>query len=138
KPGHDWADRAAIESLETPLAALGFTGAGTFGIDEMPEVFVRFLVKEDERIGAAIYEHPKLGAWIDLFSHYENATGITYTTARPTGLDERPGAKTVNAPGTSSEALYRRLLAERPSGALVELTTGNIVQRFEDVYAKST
>jgi hypothetical protein len=138
RPGHAWTDGAAVEALDAPLAAVGFTDAGTYGIDEMPEVFVRFLVKEDQRVAAAIYEHPKVGAWIDLFSHYQNETGITYTTARPTGLDERPGAKTVNAPGTRSEALYQRLLAERPAGAMEEITAGNVVRRFEDVYAKST
>jgi hypothetical protein len=104
----------------------------------MPEVFVKFLLLEKERVAAANYEHPQVGTWIDLFSHYIDGTGVTYTTARPTGLDERPGAKTILAPGSPSAVLYRRMISERPAGGLEEITAANVVRRFEDVYAGST
>lgn len=47
---------------------------------------------------------------------------VTYTTSRPTGLDPRPGTQTVNAPAADPEALYQRLLRERPTGDLKNVT----------------
>src|SRR5690349_15634096 len=68
---HQWTDGAAVEALATPLVGRGFEAAGDpFGITEMPQVFLRFLIQPEQRVGACIYEHPKIGTWIDLFSHF--------------------------------------------------------------------
>jgi hypothetical protein len=138
RPGHPWTNGAAVDALTAPLPALGFSEAGTYGIQEMAGLFLKLLVQSDQRIAACIYEHPKVGTWIDFFSQYKDGTGITYTTARPTGLDQRPGAKTVHAPGTGAEALYHQMCRERPAGELEEMTPANVVSRFEDAYARAT
>jgi hypothetical protein len=138
RPGHAWTNGPGVDVLAAPLSSLGFSEAGTYAIQEMAGVCVKFLVQPDQRLAACIYEHPKAGTWIDLFSHYKDGTGVTYTTARPTGLDQRPGTQTVHAPGVASEALYRQMLRERPAGELEEMTPANVVGRFEDVYARAT
>lgn len=137
RPGHPWTNSAAVEALAVPLPSLGFSEAGTYGIQEMAGLFLKLLVQPDQRIAACIYEHPKVGTWIDLFSHYKDGTGLTYTTARPTGLDQRRGARTVHAPGTGTEALYQQMLRERPAGDLEEMTPANVVGRFEGAYLRA-
>jgi hypothetical protein len=138
EPGHAWADGAAVEALAAPLASLGFQEAGVYGIQEMAGVVVRFLVQPGECVIACIYEHPQVGTWIDLAARYVDGRSITCTTARATGLDPKPGAQTIRAPGASSEELYQRLLRERPAGDLEEVTLANVVDRFQDAYARET
>jgi hypothetical protein len=138
EPDHEWDDGPAVEALAAPLPSLGFQEAGTYSIDEMDGVFVRFLVQPDQQVVTCIYEHPSAGTWIDFVSKYRDSRSVTYTTMPPTGLDKQPGATTVNAPGTDSEALYQRLLRERPAGDLMEVTPASVVQMFEDAYAKET
>jgi hypothetical protein len=138
KPGHPWTNGSAVDALAAPLPSLGFSEAGTYGIQEMTGLFLRLLVQSDQRIAACIYEHPKAGTWVDFFSHYKDGTGVTYTTARPTGLDQRPGAQTVHAPGVGSEALYQQMLRERPAGELEEMTPANVVERFVEAYTRAT
>jgi len=138
EPGHAWSNNAAMAALAAPLASLGFSDVGIYGIEAMAGLFLRLLVQPDQRVAACIYEHPKVGTWIDFFSHYKDGTSVTYTTARPTGLDQRPGAKTVHASGMDSEALYQQMLRERPAGEMEEMTPENVVGRFEDAYARAT
>jgi hypothetical protein len=137
-PGHLWKNGAAVDALAAPLVAHGFEEAGTYRIEEMAGVVVRFLAHSGERIAACIYEHPKVGTWIDLVSRYRDDRGITYTTSKPTGLDQRPGTQTVHAPGTGADALYHRMLRERPAGELEEITPASVPALFVDAYARST
>ena len=136
--GHVWTNPGAMQVMGRPLPALGFEDAGVFGIQEMAGVYLRLLVQPEQRVAACLYEHPKIGNWIDFFCHRSDGTSFTYTTARPTGLDQRPGCTTVNAPDCTAEALYQRLLHERPARDWIEMTTANVGQRFQDAYARST
>jgi hypothetical protein len=133
-----WADREAVEELATPLKQLGFEEAGVFSIREMEGVCVRLMAQPAQSIAACVYEHPQAGHWIDLVCEYSDERSVTYTTSRATGLDPRPGTQTVNAPGTDPEALYQRLLRERPNGDLKEITPTSVATLFTDAYAKST
>jgi hypothetical protein len=136
EPGHCWLDNAAVNAVTAPLAPLGFREAGTFTIQEMPGVAVRFLVQPDQRVAACVCEHPRVGTWYDLVARYQDGRSITYTTARPTGLDPRPKTQTVRAEGTASDVLYQRLLSERPAGDLIEMTEASVVDRFQTAYAE--
>jgi hypothetical protein len=138
EPEHVWADADAVEEIASPLASLGFQEAGTFAIEEMAGVMVRFLIQPDQRVIACIYEHPQAGTWFDLVARYQDGRSLTYTTAPPTGLDKQPGTQTVNAPGTSADELYRRLLCECPVGDREEITAATVVHRFQDAYARET
>jgi hypothetical protein len=138
RPGHAWTNEAAMKTLATPLPALGFEEAGIYSIPEMAGCYVRLFAQPEQRVAACLYEHPKAGNWIDFYSHAPDGASFTYTTARPTGLDQRPGCTTVNAPDSTAEALYQRLLVERPAGEWIEMPTANVVERFQDAYARST
>jgi hypothetical protein len=138
RPGHSWTNTSAMETMAAPLPGLGFQDAGIYGIEEMAGVFLRLFAQPEQRVAACLYEHPKAGNWIDFYSHAPDGTSFTYTTARPTGLDQRPGCTTVNAPECTAEALYQRLISERPAREWVEMTPANVVERFQDAYARST
>jgi hypothetical protein len=134
----DWDDPEAVERLLAPLAAHGFQEAGDFSVDEMEGVLVRFRVQPNQRVVACVCEHPQAGVWLDLVSSYRDGTAVTFTTSQPTGLESRPGCRKVNAPEMAPEALYERLLRERPAGDLEEWTAANVATKFEDAYARET
>jgi hypothetical protein len=137
QPEHVWTDAAAVQALAAPLPALGFAEAGTYRVDDLPGVFCRFLVHVEERVAACIYEHPKVGTWIDLFSHYRDEGTFTASTAADHGMDKRPGATGFHAPGTTSDALYEQMLRERPRAGLIDMTPANVVERFVWAWARS-
>src|SRR5215212_5706154 len=121
-----WVDRGEAEELALSLRRLGFEEAGVYRIREMEGVVVRLMAHPARSIAACVYEHPQAGHWIDLVCEYSDGRSVTFTTSRPTGLDQRPGTQTINAPGTEPEALYQRLLRERPTGDLKEVTPTSV------------
>ena len=131
-----WKDAAAAGAIADPLLARGFEDAGTYRIQEMP-VVVRLLAHPGDSLLAAVYEHPQVGVWCDVVGRYEDATSITFTTAKPSGLDHRPGHPTVNAPGLNPASLLARVRAERPKGVLRPVTVKTVVRVFEESYAES-
>jgi hypothetical protein len=133
-----WLDRDAAHELAWEFAEQGFAGAGTNRIVEMQAFRVHLLVHEADRLVAAIYEHPQAGQWFDVVAGYADGTSITFTTARETGLDPRPGHPVVHAPPTSPRALIERLRWERPAGTLRPATIDSVVRDFETAYADST
>ncbi len=133
-----WRSAAAARALAAPLIEHGFEDAGTYRINEMPGVLVQLLAKPAESFYAAIYEHPQAGHWIDVVTRYQNGDGVTFTTARPTGLESAPGHTTVNAPGTPALALYTRARAERPPGKLKPALTESAAYDFMASYAEET
>lgn len=132
-----WTDRAAADGLATPLLDQGFEDAGTFAITEMPGVLCRLLVEPRDAIGAVVYEHPKVGTWLELVSRYTDGTSVTFSTSRPTGIAPRPGHHSVHAPGTTAAALLERIRAERPLRSLQPLTAATFPRAFENGYAES-
>lgn len=125
-----------VAPMAAPLAAHGFQEAGCYKIEEMPGVVARFWVQPEQRVVACICEHPVAKTWIDLVSSYPDDTSVTYSTSRPTGLEPRPGNRKVNAPELGTEALYQRLLRERPAGEPEEWTAENAARKFEEAYAR--
>jgi len=138
QPGHQWKDAAAVSRLVVPLLKRGFTDLGPYSVDVMPHVTLRFLVNPAVSIYACVYEHAKAGIWLDLVSRYDDGSGATFTTVRPTGLDPNPRETVVHAPGASSDTLYGRMLVERPQRPLVRLDAGEVIRLFEAVYTEQT
>jgi hypothetical protein len=134
---HSWADENAAESATEALAENGFVDAGTYHILEMPGVTVRLLANSVESFYAAVYEHPRAGHWLDLFARYQDHTSITFTTARPTGLGQRPGHRVVHAPEAGAFQLCERALAEMPEGTLRPVSVDRAAHDFEEAYAES-
>ena len=116
--------------------ARGFTEVGVFAVKEMPQVAICLLAKPAEAVCAAVYEHPKVGTWVELFSRYQDGTGITYSTMPDRGLEPRPGHPAIHAPGTSAEALYDRIMRERPQQPLAVITPEKLPHYFELAYAE--
>jgi hypothetical protein len=135
---HDpfWKEKSRVQSLVEPLVALGFEAAGTYGIEEMEGVRLEALVKPEEGVYGAVYEHERAGTWIDLVSLYQDGTSLTYSTA-PHGstLDQRPGHGKLYMPELDPSALYERMLAERPRHALARVSTSEFPAAFEKAYA---
>ncbi len=134
---HAWRNAGAIAALETPLAAKGFMVTGTYRIPEMPPLAIRLLAKIPEASYACIYEHEKAGTWVEIFSRYQDGTGITYTIMPARGLKPRPGHPVVHLPGLNSSELYARFIAARPSGSLEHFRLEDLARYFERSYAES-
>ncbi|MBI1797834.1 MAG: hypothetical protein HYR74_12385 [Candidatus Eisenbacteria bacterium] len=131
-----WSNRAAADALATPLLDAGFEDAGTFAVGAMPGVICRLMVEPRDAIGAAIYEHPKAGTWLELVTRYADGATASFSTLKPTGMAPRPGHTSVHAPGTQPLALLERMRAERPLKTLAPLTAATYPRTFEAAYAE--
>jgi len=133
--GHVWSDPARFAALTEPLRSLGFSEAGTYEIPEMAGTTIAFYAQLTDQVACAIYDHPKVGVWLNFYSHYRDGRRVTASTRPASGLESQPGATTIHAPGTPASALYQRFLRERPAGELEPMTPMNVVARFEAVFA---
>jgi hypothetical protein len=136
QPGYPWKKPVAVSKLAGPLASRGFTDLGPYRIDVMPELTVRVLVNSTVSVYACVYEHATAGIWLDLVSRYEDGSRATFTTLRSNGINQRPQDTIVRAPSASSEALYGRMLTERPQRALLRLDPATVIRLFESAYAE--
>lgn len=137
RPGHAWADPAAHTALAEPLRGLGFFDVGPFEVPELPGTCLALSVQVADRAACAIYEHPKVGPWIEFFAHYPDGRRFTSTSRPSTGLDPAPGATVIHAPGVATAALYRQFLHGRPKEEAVAMTPEGVVARFEAAWAES-
>ncbi len=131
-----WKDGAAARAIAAPLLEHGFQDGGSYKIQEMP-VTVRLFAHPGDCLYAAIYEHPQVGVWFDIVTRLANGESITFTTSRPSGLDQRPGHPTVHVPGAAPLTLLSRACAGRPRGVYQPATVGAAARFFEQAYAES-
>ena len=94
-----------IEGHARALRELGFTEAGSYTVDVLP-VTIRFLVKESDCVYAAIYEHPKVGVWLNLIILHEDGTSVTFTNTQDRGLEKRPGHPVFHFYRTTAAQLF--------------------------------
>ena len=132
-----WRDAGEVAPLVAPLLQRGFREAGVFRVRELPGLTLQLLVKSDESLMAAIYEHTQVGHWIDLAARYQDGTSVTFTTSRPSGLKDRPGHPVHNAPGLGAAELLRRAAAAMPKRPLAEVTPFTAPRMFEHAYAEA-
>jgi len=85
-----------------------------------------------------LYAHPVAGRWFDLVCKYADGRSATFTTARTTGLNQRPRHAIIHVPGASPEALYRQGQSERPVGELKSISASTVAAEFENAYAEAT
>src|SRR5439155_16193255 len=101
-PDHVWTNKDAVDAHAQALRATGFTDAGSFTIDVLP-VTTQFSLKKPDDVYAVIYEHPKVGVWLNLVILYENGASMTLTTTTDRGLEKRPGHPTLHVPGAPAD-----------------------------------
>jgi hypothetical protein len=137
-------DRAAAEPWHDPgpareatraLRAAGFEEAGTWTVRELPGTLVALLAHASEGFYAAIYEHPRVGHWVDLFTYFADGTSATFTSNAPSGLDPRPGHRLENLPGAPAAALLERARGARPRLAPAPHAPGRAVSDFTRAWA---
>ncbi len=130
-----WHDAEAAEALCWPLIEHGFEDAGVHTVREMPGVVIRLFASAGESLWAAVYEHPKAGRWVEVYTRYMDGTSATFSTHPPHGLEPRPGDVVVHAPGFSVEDLVARALGERPRRSMKPARSTTAVHEFEQAYA---
>lgn len=135
--GNAWKNPAPVQPLLSQLSQRGFHDAGVFRVTEMPGLTLQLLVKSDESLVAAIYEHPQAGHWLDLAARYQDGTSITFSTSQPSGLDDRPGHPIYNHPDLDASSLYARAHQQMPRKALAAVTPFTAPRVFEHAYAES-
>jgi hypothetical protein len=133
-----WQDPDPAAGVASSLQSLGFQDAGTYRVPELSGLTIQLMANPSDCQYAAIYEHPKAGHWFDVYSHFTDGTSFTCTTARPTGLDPRPGHDSVNLPGARPQALCERVRAESSSRHAKPATRDNAVRAFETAYEEAT
>ena len=132
-----WRNPAAVEEIARTLIAGGFADLGAFTAPEMPPLIIRMFAKPEEAVYSCIYEHEKAGVWMDMFTRYQDNTGITFTNTRDRGLAQRPGRPILHFPGLGAADLYQQFIKERPGGAMITLTAETLPRFYEESYAES-
>jgi len=130
-----WRHPDQAGALVTPLLENGFEDAGSFGVNEMPGVFLRLMTDARNGILAVVYEHPRAAHWLELITRYPDGSSATFTTLRPSGLAPRPGHLIAYAPGHDAGALLARSLKERPAQPPTAVSRAKAVQLFEAGYS---
>jgi len=131
-----WKNRRAAERLAQAFETRGFSDAGVYTIAELP-IVVQLLANGGDSFYAAIYQHPQVGTWFDLFSHFEDGTSVTYSTAKPNALKPRPGHPTVNLHGAEPDHVLEKAKAQRPRRPLKAVSAWDAVGVFEKAYEDS-
>ena len=129
---------AEAQAILAGLTRLGFSAAGSFAVAEMGGLPIHFMIQSKESAVAAVYEHPKAGVWLDLFTRFRDGTSFTFATSRMGGgLEQRPGHPTVRSPRLDPAAAHARFLRERPAGAMKSFALAEVPSMFADAYAEA-
>jgi hypothetical protein len=125
-----------VKSIVSQYQQRGFEDAGLYAIPEMPGVFVQLLANRADSMYGAIYDHPVAGVFYDVVSRYADGSVCTHTTARATGIKQRPNVQMVNLPGSEPAALIDNARRDRPPAGLKSCSSSTAVTDFETAYAE--
>ena len=132
-----WRDAENARRVCDALGALGFEAAGTFQVAELPGVTLSLLAHAGESMYAAVYEHRIAGSWFELFLRCQDGTTATFTTLKPTGLEDRPGHPVVRLVGADPRSLFEKAQERKPRKPLEPARAATAVAAFEQGYAES-
>jgi len=131
-----WNDEDAVHRVVGPLRKAGFEEAGTFVMEEVPDVCLQAWAQSEKSVYAVIYEHPDRGVWFEFVSRYEDGATLTHTTAPASGLDRPPNNILERCDAdTDSTKVYQAHLAARPDKPLLPATPKQFKPDFERSYA---
>jgi hypothetical protein len=85
-----WKNRKEAAEFAEPLIGTGFEDAGIYTVDEMKGVVLRLFVRPTDAWLATVYEHPKVGRWVEVSMRLQGGGGFAVTSLPANGLDERP------------------------------------------------
>jgi len=132
-----WTNGPAVEQQAAPLRNLGFKDLGVYTVDKMPGVLVRLLHHPETFVEAHIYDHPRVGSWIEFASRYTDGSSDTLTTLAPTGLDRPAWVRTIRAEkGTPTDQLYSQFKTQREWHNIKPVAAEEVVHEFEDAYLR--
>ncbi len=94
------------------------------------------VVREEDALRAAFYEHPKAGRWAEVFRRYADGTSETFTARPDHGLSPRPGHEVVRLEGAGLEAVIQRASGRRPLRATRPTRVDTVAREFEADYAE--
>ncbi|MDX2218899.1 MAG: hypothetical protein SF172_07750 [Burkholderiales bacterium] len=118
--------------------SLGFQRAGRYRIDELQGLMLDALIKPEEEMAAAVYDHPNFSVFYDVTAIDHEGNCFTITTSPLSHPDNVPaGSQVVIAQGLPVQEAVRRMRAERPEGNWQTIERENVVACIEDAYAKS-
>lgn len=120
------------------LEAQGFRRAGRYRVDALQGLIVDALVKPEEELAAAIYDHPGFNVFYDVTAVDAEGNSFSITTSPLSHPDNvPPGSHMTIMPGLAVQDAVKRMRAERPEGNWQPLEQDNIVPAIENAYARS-
>jgi hypothetical protein len=118
------------------LTGAGFVSAGSYEVEEMPGLLMEGLVHPQQRVVAAVYEHPQVGVFLDLVSRNTEGHGWTFSNCPQDDHLAQPEWKTsVRDKAASPSQLLERLLEAR-RGDPWEVAPSDFAEFFRQAYAK--
>lgn len=130
-------EAAALARFSRDLSDLGFHQAGDYTVRELPGVTLRLFANDRESTYAVRYEHPRAGAWFEFACRFTDGSSGTWTTARPSGLAERPGHPVRHVPNATPASLWKIVGRERPARPAQPSSVSGAAADFEDAWAES-
>jgi hypothetical protein len=132
-----WKNGAAVEQQAAPLLRAGFTDLGAYTVDKMPGVSIRMLFQPEKYVAAHIYDHPRVGSWIEFATRYTDGSSHTLTTLPPTGLDSPAWVRMIRADkNVPTDQLYQQFLREREWHNIKQVAPADVIHEFEDGYLR--
>jgi len=132
-----WRDAENARRVASALSGLGFETAGAYVVPELPGVTVELLAHPGESMYAAVYEHLQAGSWFEIFLRCQDGATVTFTTLKPTGLDDRPEHPIVRLVGADPASLFEKAQERKPRKPLRPARAADAVATFEQGYAES-
>jgi hypothetical protein len=132
-----WTNGPVVEQQAAPLRSAGFKDLGVYSVDKMPGVLIRMLYHPETFVEAHIYDHPRVGSWIEFASRYTDGSSHTLTTLPPTGLDRPDWIRTIRVDkGTPTDQLYSQFKTQREWHNVKPVAADEVVHEFEDAYLR--
>ena len=132
-----WTNRAAVEQQTGPLLRAGFNELGSYSVDKMPGVLIRVLHHPQTYVAAHIYDHPRVGSWVEFVTRYSDGSSHTLTTLPPTGLENPTWVRMIRADKSApTDQLYQQFLRERGWHNIKHVAPEQVIHEFEDGYLR--
>ena len=131
----NWSDKKKVDTLHEEFLQLGFEHVGDFDVNPAG-ILMKAYVHPTRATCGTIYEQTSVGVFCDLVRKYADGAGYTYTTTKPTGMDEPPRKTAKFFPDESLTTVAETLWRESPSSETVHVQPAEFARFFERAYAE--